>query len=44
MMLMRQNTCPVNYSLCNQTVTVYHKDGDTITRKVYPVFSPFPHG
>ena len=36
MMLMRQNTCPVNYSLCNQTVTVYHKDGDIITRKVYP--------
>ena len=32
---MRQNTCPVNYSLCNQTVTVYHKDGDIITRKVY---------
>ena len=36
MMLMRQNTCPVNYSLCNQTVTVYRKDGDIITRKVYP--------
>ena len=35
MMLMRQNTCPVNYSLCNQTVTVYHKDGDTYIRTVY---------
>lgn len=35
MMLMRQNTCPVDYSLCNQTVTVYHKDGDTYTRTVY---------
>lgn len=36
MMLMRRNTCPVDYSLCNQTVTVYHKDGDTITRTVHP--------
>lgn len=35
MMLMRQNTCPVNYSLCNQIVTVYHKDGDKYTRTVY---------
>lgn len=35
MMLMRQNTCPVNYSLCDQTVTVYHKDGDKYTRTVY---------
>lgn len=35
MMLMRRNTCPVDYSLCNQTVTVYHKDGDTITRTVH---------
>ena len=35
MMLMRQNTCPVDYSLCNQTVTVYHKDGDKYTRTVY---------
>ena len=32
---MRQNTCPVNYSLCNQTVTVYHKDGDKYTRTVH---------
>ena len=35
MMLMRQNACPVNYSLCDQTVTVYHKDGDKYTRTVH---------
>lgn len=34
-MLMRKPTCPVDYRLCNQTVTVYHKDGDTITRTVH---------
>lgn len=34
-MLMLKHTCPVDYRLCNQTVTVYHWDGaDTITRKV----------
>lgn len=27
--------CPVDYGLCNQTVTVYHKDGDNIMRTVY---------
>lgn len=27
--------CPLDYSLCNQTVTVYHRDGETITRTVY---------
>lgn len=27
--------CPVDYRLCNQTVTVYHHDGDTYTRTVY---------
>lgn len=27
--------CPVDYRLCNQTVTVYHKDGDAYTRKVF---------
>lgn len=26
---------PVDYSLCNQTVTVYHKEGETYTQKVY---------
>lgn len=35
-MLMRRAACPVDYSLCDQTVTVYHKDGDTITRTVHP--------
>lgn len=25
---------PVSYALCNQTVTVYHRDGDTYTRTV----------
>ena len=34
-MLMRKPGCPVDYRLCNQTVTVYHKDGDTITRTVH---------
>lgn len=34
-MLMRKPTCPVDYRLCNQTVTVYHKDGDTYARTVY---------
>ena len=34
-MLMRRNACPVDYSLCNQTVTVYHKEADTITRTVH---------
>lgn len=34
-MLMRRTANPVDYRLCNQTVTVYHKDGDAITRMVY---------
>ena len=34
-MLMRKPACPVDYRLCNQTVTVYHKDGDAITRAVH---------
>ena len=34
-MLMRKPACPVDYRLCNQTVTVYHKDGDAITRTVH---------
>lgn len=25
---------PVDYSKCNQTVTIYHKDGETYTRTV----------
>ena len=34
-MLMLKPTCPVDYQLCNQTVTVYHQDGDNYTRTVY---------
>lgn len=34
-MLMRKPACPVDYRLCNQTVTVYHKDADAITRTVH---------
>ena len=34
-MFFHRNTCPVKYSLCDQTVTVYHKEGDTITRTVH---------
>ena len=34
-MLMRKNTCPVDYRMCSQTVTVYHRDGDTYTRTVH---------
>lgn len=32
---MRKPTCPVDYRMCKQTVTVYHKDGDTFTRTVH---------
>ena len=32
---MLKPTCPVDYRLCNQTVTIYHWDGkDTYTRTV----------
>lgn len=34
-MLSVRPNCPVNYQLCNQTVTVYHKDGDKYLRTVY---------
>lgn len=33
-MLTIRRKSPVDYRLCNQTVTIYHKDGDTYTRKV----------
>ena len=34
-MLRLRPTCPVDYRLCNQTVTVYHWDGETAyTRRV----------
>ena len=36
MMLFRRNSTPIDYSrLCNQTVTVYHQDGDTYTKTVF---------
>lgn len=35
LMLKRKDTCPVDYRMCNQTVTVYHKDGNTVTRTVH---------
>ncbi len=34
-MLMLRPTCPVDYRLCNQTVTVYRKEDDNYTRTVY---------
>ena len=35
MVNIKRRTSPVDYSLCNQTVTIYHWDGrDTYTRKV----------
>ena len=35
MVRIKRRTCPVDYRMCNQSVTVYHKDGDTYTRTVY---------
>lgn len=35
MVRIKRRTCPVDYRMCNQTVTVYHKDGDAYTRTVY---------
>lgn len=34
-MLSIRRRSPVNYRLCNQTVTVYHKDGDSYSRRVF---------
>lgn len=34
-MLILPAACPVEYSLCRQTVTVYHADGENYTRMVY---------
>lgn len=35
MVRVKRRDCPVDYSLCNQTVTVYHWDGgDAYTRRV----------
>ena len=34
-MIWNPSLCPVNYAtLCHQTVTVYHKEGESITRRV----------
>lgn len=36
MLALRNKKCPVNYELCNQTVTVYHQSGpDAYTRRVF---------
>lgn len=36
MMLFRRNSTPIDYNrLCNQTVTVYHKDGDSFSQATY---------
>ncbi len=41
-MLIRKDICPIDYRMCNQTVTVYHKDGDsyitTVHEKAYMDF------
>ena len=34
-MLFRRKCCPIDYRMCNQIVTVYHKDGDTVTCAVH---------
>ncbi|MBQ6852378.1 MAG: hypothetical protein IJO04_05050 [Oscillospiraceae bacterium] len=34
-MLVRRNACPADYRLCDQMVTVYHKNGDLYTRTVH---------
>lgn len=37
-MLSVRKRSPVDYRLCNQTVTIYHKDGDTYSRKTVKAF------
>lgn len=34
-MLMLRPTCPVDYRMCTQTVTVYHKNGNEYIRTVH---------
>lgn len=34
-MLIRREHCPIDYRMCRQTVTVYHKEGEKITRVVH---------
>ena len=35
MMLFLRNSTPVDYRLCNQTVTIYHKDGEKYTQATH---------
>lgn len=36
MLALKRRDCPIDYRMCNQTVTVYHWDGkDSYTRKVF---------
>lgn len=35
MISVQRPAVPVSYEKCNQTVTVYHRDGEQIQRKVY---------
>lgn len=37
-MLILPNRSPVRYDLCTDTVTVYHKDGETFSTGVYTAF------
>lgn len=34
-MLLKWSGCPVDYRLCDQKVTVYHRDGEVYSRRVY---------
>ena len=34
-MLIIRDVCPVDYRMCKQTVTVYHKDGDSYTKTIH---------
>ena len=34
-MLRRNDGCPVDYRMCRQTVTVYHREDDRFTRRVH---------
>lgn len=35
MMLLSNVFSPIKYDLCNQTVTIYHRDGEKYTRNVH---------
>lgn len=34
MVNIKRRSSPVDYRLCDQTVTIYHKDGEVYTRKI----------